>query len=44
MSDERRDELVRRSRRTARQLRWAVRGVLALAAALAIVWLLLLKR
>ena len=33
-----------RVRRTATQMRWAVRGVLALAVILAVAWLLLVRR
>ena len=36
-----RDEMMRRTHRTARQMRWAVRGVVALAVLLGALWMLM---
>lgn len=41
---DRREEAVRRAHRTARQMRWAVRGVLALVVLLGVLWMLMMGR
>ena len=41
---DRREDAVRQAHQTARQMRWAVRGVLALVVLLGAVWMLMLRR